>query len=63
MWISFNFCVQQFEKMYTNMPRYKKVFRSYAKKLTKDKLISNHDDQNWVLDMANFENDFLSNHN
>jgi len=32
-------------------------------KLAKDKVISNHIKQNWVLDMFNFEIDFLSNHN
>jgi len=38
-------------------------FQSSKKKLTKDKVIPIHSAQNWVLDMANFEINFLSNQN
>jgi len=58
-----NFCIQQFEMMYDNMPRHKKFFQSSKKKLTKDKVIPIHSQQNRVLDMANFETNFFSNHN
>ncbi len=60
---SFNFCVQQSKMMYTNMPRHKKFFWSSKKKLTKFKVVPNYSAQNRVLDMANFEIHFLSNHN
>jgi len=40
-----------------------KVFSKFQKKLTKDKVIPIHGQQNWVLDMAYFETNFLSNHN
>jgi len=63
MLISFNFCVQQSKMMYTNMPRHKKFFQSSKKKFTKDKVILNHIEQNRVIDMANFEINFLSNYN
>jgi len=49
--------------MFNNMARHKKFFQSSKKKLTKDKVILNHGQQNQVLDMANFETNFLSNHN
>jgi len=57
------FFVQQSKMMYTNMPRYKKVFQSSKNKFTKDKTILNHVEQHQVLDMANFEINFLSNYN
>jgi len=45
----------------------KKVSLDFYKKLTKNKVISNHGDlggdQNRVLDMTNFKTNFLSNHN
>jgi len=46
--------------MYTNMLRYKEKLCISKKKLTKDKVIPNHVKQNQVLDMANFEINFLS---
>jgi hypothetical protein len=60
---SFNFCVQQSKTMYTNMPRHKKFYWSYKKKFTKFKVLPTCSAQNRVLDMANFEIHFLSNHN
>jgi len=63
MWISFNFCAQQSETMSTNMLRHKKFFWSSMKKSTKDKAILNHVEQIRVLDMSNFEIDFLSYYN
>jgi len=66
MWIPSNFCIQQSEMMYTNIPRQKIIF-GIQRKLTKNKVIPNHSDldsdQNRVLDMASFETNFLSNHN
>jgi len=60
------FCVQQFEMMYTNMSRQQKCL-GLLKKLAKNRIIPNHGnlggDQNQVLDMANFETNFLSNGN
>jgi len=41
----------------------KENFWSSKKKLANDKVIPNHVKQNRVLDMANFEINFLSNHN
>jgi len=63
MIISFNFCVQQSEMMYTNMTRHKQLFQITKKKLAKDKVNPNHIEQNWVFDMTNFEIDFLSKNN
>ena len=60
---SFNFFVQQSKIMYTIMPRHKKLFWSSKEKLTKFKVVPNYSAQNRVLDMANFEIHFLSNHN
>jgi len=58
-----NFRIQQSEMMYNNMWSHKKFFQSSKKKLTKDKLIPIHGQQNRVLDTANFETNFLSNQN
>jgi len=60
---SFNFCIQQSKIMYMNMPRPPNNLWSSKKKMTTRKVIANFVKQNEVLDMANFEINFLSNHN
>jgi len=40
-----------------------KFFQSSKKKLTKDKVMPNHVEQNQVLDMVDFETNFLPNCN
>jgi len=44
------------------MPRHKKFFWSSKKKLTKYKVIPKFGAQKQVLDVANFEVNFISNH-
>jgi len=63
MSISFNFYVQQFEKDVYQHAKVQKVFQSSKENLAKNKVISNHVEQSWILDMVNFKIDFLWNHN